>query len=558
MDAGDGDTENENKWTIGGPPGSRGAVLLFRCSALGKPPIVPPGDLLHMTYKTQQTETKLLTAMLSAHGLKEVSQDISDFNLLWTGIHPKPQILRALTSHQRVNHFPRSYELTRKDRLYKNIEKMQHAKGVKHFDFIPQTFVMPGDFRDLMTCHYRQRGPWIVKPVASSRGRGIYIVNSPDEVPMEENVVVAKYIEKPLLVSGHKCDLRLYVAVTSYDPLLVYMYEEGLVRFATVKYDAGRKHLWNPCMHLCNYSINKHHSDYIKSEDPEAEDVGHKWTLSALLRHLKKQGQDTALLMQRIEEAVVKALMATAPSIIAACKLFVPHSSNCFELYGFDILIDAELKPWLLEVNLSPSLGCDTPLDTKIKSAMLADLLTLIGLPAVDPVVVPRRYAYSVEKRDLTTARRVQSADSLPSVKNRHNTTGRLMTPSSSQQNTVQLTPEEKRVIHNAKSQFQRRGGFIRIFPAAESWKRYSAYLDPVTGIPCLPPGSGTLSILPNHNMNLLLHQHLFPDTVASKSLPAVISSDKLYRYERALSKGHRTSLDEKLIPGKFFINHYN
>lgn len=551
MEAGDGEATGEHKWTIGGPPGSRGAVLVFRSSALGKPPVVPPGDLLHMTYKTQQTETKLLTAMLAAHGFKEVGQDVSEFNLLWTGIHPKPQVLRALTSHQRVNHFPRSYELTRKDRLYKNIEKMQHAKGVKHFDFIPQTFVMPGDFRDLMTCHYRQRGPWIIKPVASSRGRGIYIVNSPDEVPMEESVVVAKYIDKPLLVSGHKCDLRLYVAVTSYDPLIVYMYEEGLVRFATVKYDAGRKHLWNPCMHLCNYSINKHHSDYIKSEDPEAEDVGHKWTLSALLRHLKKQGEDTALLMQRIEEAVIKALMATAPSIIAACKLFVPHSSNCFELYGFDILIDADLKPWLLEVNLSPSLGCDTPLDTKIKSAMLADLLTLIGLPAVDPIVktpVTKRYLYSVDKRDLSVTRRVQSADSLPNVKSKHHTTSRLMS-TSSVQNTVQLTNEEKRMIHNAKAQFERRGGFIRIFPAAESWKRFSAYLDPVTGVPCLPPGSGTLSLLPNHNLNLLLHQQLFPDSVSNKSLPSVISSDKLYRYERALSKGHRTSLDEKLIP---------
>jgi tubulin polyglutamylase TTLL5 len=72
----------------------------------------------------------------------------------------------------------RSYELTRKDRLYKNIEKMQYAKGAKHFDFIPQTFVMPVDFRELCSSHYRYRGPWIVKPVASSRGRGIYIVNS--------------------------------------------------------------------------------------------------------------------------------------------------------------------------------------------------------------------------------------------------------------------------------------------------------------------------------------------------------------------------------------------
>lgn len=83
-------------------------------------------------------------------------------------------------------------------------------------------------------------------------------------MPLEEPVVVAKYISNPLLVAGHKCDLRLYVVVTSFDPLLVYIYEEGLVRFATVKYDTSHKQLWNPCMHLCNYSINKYHSDYVK------------------------------------------------------------------------------------------------------------------------------------------------------------------------------------------------------------------------------------------------------------------------------------------------------
>jgi hypothetical protein len=59
------------------------------------------------------------------------------------------------------------------------------------------------------------------------------------------------------------------------------------------------------------------------------------------------------------------------------------------ELYGFDILIDSNLKPWLLEVNLSPSLGCDSPLDVRLKSAMLADLLTLVGIPAVDPILRP-------------------------------------------------------------------------------------------------------------------------------------------------------------------------
>ena len=43
---------------------------------------------------------------------------------------------------------------------------------------------------------------------------------------------------------------------------------------------------------------------------------------------------------------------------------------NCFELYGFDVLVDNDLKPWLLEVNLSPSMQAESPLDWQIKSSL--------------------------------------------------------------------------------------------------------------------------------------------------------------------------------------------
>ena len=97
-------------------------------------------------------------------------------------MYKKALILQAMLPHQRVNHFPRSYELTRKDRLYQNIERLQHAKGSKYFNFVPKTFMIPAEYSEFAATHHRMRGAWIVKPVASSRGRGIFIVSHPNQV----------------------------------------------------------------------------------------------------------------------------------------------------------------------------------------------------------------------------------------------------------------------------------------------------------------------------------------------------------------------------------------
>ena len=77
----------------------------------------------------------------------------------------------------------------------------------------------------------------------------------------------------------------------------------------------------------------------------------------------------------------MKTCVSTEHVVNNATEMFVPYkSSNCFELLGFDILIDQNLKPWLLEVNLSPALACDSPLDQKIKANCLSDLLSLAGV----------------------------------------------------------------------------------------------------------------------------------------------------------------------------------
>ncbi|XP_070449719.1 tubulin polyglutamylase TTLL5 isoform X24 [Equus przewalskii] len=460
------------------------------------------GERYHLSYKIVRTDSRLVRSILTAHGFHEVHPSSTDYNLMWTGSHLKPFLLRTLSEAQKVNHFPRSYELTRKDRLYKNIIRMQHTHGFKAFHILPQTFLLPAEYAEFCNSYSKDRGPWIVKPVASSRGRGVYLINNPNQISLEENILVSRYINNPLLIDDFKFDVRLYVLVTSYDPLVIYLYEEGLARFATVRYDQGAKNIRNQFMHLTNYSVNKKSGDYVSCDDPEVEDYGNKWSMSAMLRYLKQEGRDTTALMAHVEDLIIKTIISAELAIATACKTFVPHRSSCFELYGFDVLIDSSLKPWLLEVNLSPSLACDAPLDLKIKASMISDMFTVVGFVCQDPAqrastrpLYPtfessRRNPFQKPQRPVSA--QFQSSDtkqrSRPlsaSDAEMKNLVGsaREKVPGKLGGSVLGLSMEEIRVLRRVKEENDRRGGFIRIFPTSETWEIYGSYLEHKTSM---------------------------------------------------------------------------
>ncbi|XP_032338301.1 tubulin polyglutamylase TTLL5 isoform X13 [Camelus ferus] len=460
------------------------------------------GERYHLSYKIVRTDSRLVRSILTAHGFHEVHPSSTDYNLMWTGSHLKPFLLRTLSEAQKVNHFPRSYELTRKDRLYKNIIRMQHTHGFKAFHILPQTFLLPAEYAEFCNSYSKDRGPWIVKPVASSRGRGVYLINNPNQISLEENILVSRYINNPLLIDDFKFDVRLYVLVTSYDPLVIYLYEEGLARFATVRYDQGAKNIRNQFMHLTNYSVNKKSGDYVSCDDPEVEDYGNKWSMSAMLRYLKQEGRDTTALMAHVEDLIIKTIISAELAIATACKTFVPHRSSCFELYGFDVLIDSTLKPWLLEVNLSPSLACDAPLDLKIKASMISDMFTVVGFVCQDPAqrastrsICPtfessRRNPFQKPQRPVSaqfqsSSTKQRSRPLSASDTEMKNLVGsaREKMPGKLGGSVLGLSMEEIKVLRRVKEENDRRGGFIRIFPTSETWEIYGSYLEHKTSM---------------------------------------------------------------------------
>lgn len=90
------------------------------------------------------------------------------------------------------------------------------------------------------------------------------------------------------------------------------------------------------------------------------------------------------LFWSRIYDVIIKSLLSAENAIFNAVKKNCIHRTNCFELFGYDILIDSDLKPWLVEVNLSPSLAVESPLDLSIKSNLLADVMSMVGVKRFD------------------------------------------------------------------------------------------------------------------------------------------------------------------------------
>lgn len=118
-------------------------------------------------------------------------------------------------------------------------------------------------------------------------------------------------------------------------------------------------------------------------------------------QHFDKNGISYAAVMHRIKDVIIKTLISVEPHIVSTTSRCTKHRNVCFETYGFDILLDSKLKPWLLEVNISPSLSSSSPLDKKIKTVLICDTLNLIGVFPYDRKQYDKETEQTLKKRLL-------------------------------------------------------------------------------------------------------------------------------------------------------------
>ncbi|KAM9850500.1 tubulin monoglutamylase TTLL4 [Aulostomus maculatus] len=411
----------------------------------------------------------------------KVTKKSHDWLGCW-GHHMKSPGFKTLGEHQKLNHFPGTFQIGRKDRLWRNLSKMQLRFGRQEFNFVPRTFVLPQDIKLLRKAWEDggSRQKWIIKPPASARGIGIQVIHKWSQMPHKRPLLVQKYLHKPYLISGNKFDLRIYVYVTCYDPLRIYIFSDGLVRFASCKYSSSMKTLSNKFMHLTNYSVNKKNSEYQANSDDKACQ-GHKWALKALWHYLGSKGINTTLIWEKIKDIVIKTIIASEPYVNSLLKMHVRTPYSCHELFGFDIMLDENLKPWILEVNISPSLHSNTALDVAIKGQMIRDLLNLAGfrIPQKEDMAAPCSSASS-SSSSLCSVNRERTKSDLSAdekVKRAFYLTQRYADQEFLSTVLDILTPGDVHVLTESEDELNRRGEFERIFPSPSS-SRYLRFFE--------------------------------------------------------------------------------
>lgn len=338
---------------------------------------------------------KLASKILSYNGLSQTTTN--DFVLIW-GSSPDTDEISPISIYQRFNHFPYSKRiLGNKAELAYIIQRHPNIRDFPRF--FPRTFILPGDKDNLyrhMKLHPNQS--FISKPAGGSCGHGIKLVKFSDFYSIPSDNVVSEYIQRPLCIDGFKFDFRIYVLVTSFAPLRAFVYKEGLARFATESYSNVTQNVYS---HLTNATLNKHTQKWCSE---------FKWKLSEALNEIEHRfNRPCYEIMQLILDTVARTL-AIVQHVMAPNERKSPLSPF-FELFGFDLLLDRNFKMWLLEINTFPSLGFDEDVDFEVKAPLIAQTLSIAGIPNVRLQDLPTRIEISQTEIDKIDESIVRAED---------------------------------------------------------------------------------------------------------------------------------------------------
>ena len=326
----------------------------------------------------------------------KVNLNVFDFVPFTMVVNYSKDIDYFLQSLKEIMNFINNKKNKDDQNLITNRKYSEHFWFDKNYNFLQNQYI------NISKNFLSDKNYWIIKPPDLYQGKCIQIsddfdeinktiknmfkgvnkrlesdTNSDDDESNDENkkkkvyskitcfneVIVQKYLDNPLLYKKRKFDIRCYVLVDS--NLNVFFCREGHLKGSSEFYNI---YTTNKFIHITNHSLQKKSSKFEQYEygnEMSYEDFKSFMKEENIpLENFNKMIEDMKILVKISFKSVGKKLLRVSPVL-------------CFEIFGYDFILDNDFKPWILEINNNPGLGISSPVIEKLVPRMFDDALRL-------------------------------------------------------------------------------------------------------------------------------------------------------------------------------------
>lgn len=286
----------------------------------------------------------------------------------------------------------------------KALSKVYQQKMFHEYQWFPKCFTLPKE--KALLAEYLNENPesyWICKPRDSYGGFGmcVYKAGTPEfNTVLDRKCTFAlqRYMENPYLFAGlYKFHLRCYMIIANVDdPYRAYLWKNAQIQFATHKFDLNQiAKNFNKYSHITNYKVNneKKNVQYVVQEKPGIG-AGTEWSLKKFFEAMKSEPKFSEDRFWQDLTSIAKVVghkLATCSHVKRGLR--TPYqSTNHFEIYGLDIIMDEDCNLALTEANTQPGLDWTNPTmpngvfnpeiveANNVTEGIVNDSITLLGL----------------------------------------------------------------------------------------------------------------------------------------------------------------------------------
>jgi len=261
----------------------------------------------------------------------------------------------------------------------------------------PLAFVLPDDLEQWK--RHAEANPhkkWIYKPNNEAMGRGIILVDKitdvdskarpfrtrcrnvevfdPSEAPLKErdfanHGVIQEYMVNPMLLENRKFAVRVYMLVARVKPFLAFHYNFGYIKRCGEFYDENKFQREDLFRHITNQEFQKKQDDFTESSAAQLMSIE---SLDAYLRDNMGIPAFRLNFWQQVKAICMEVCLGIKETCTQDCRL------GSFEVFGLDVIVDADQRVYMLEANRDPSWVCDTAVKKAIIPEMVREMLELV------------------------------------------------------------------------------------------------------------------------------------------------------------------------------------